>query len=188
MSFGGGGCVMDRLLALFAACLVAGTSYGQPPGGAAPKLDRGLADKIAVGKGKLTDEDVIEMLPGSYRLELPGGVFTRFKLTIPDAVLVCGEVTRFRVEYKDEKAEEVSAEFSPAVKSALLTLGNFKQIKKGMPVDEVDKLLGKPTWSATIAYEKHSVRRSEWLRGREVVVLLKGGKVFTASYFEHADK
>ncbi len=172
----GGSAMLVRLTATVLVILVgAGVTQGQG------RLTPALGNQVVEGKDRLTDGDLLKLVPGPFTVE-----------TNPDGelVLTWEEVNRIHVEFSEGKVTSVSGTFSDAVASRTLTLANFKKVARGMSREEVGALLDrKPGARGQFSShalpdegEKRNRQVCEWAQGRRLRVHVKGGKLVGAAF------
>lgn len=93
-------------------------------------------EKIKAGEGKMTEAEVIKLL-GPIRHARSKG---------PRLLdLVWEDVTGIRADFRDGKAVDFFAEFSPHQPSKRINIDSFKRLQVGMSEDEARKVLGPET-------------------------------------------
>jgi hypothetical protein len=148
--------------------LLTGVAQGQQ------RLTSELAGRIEKGVNKLTEEEVLKLVPG------PVTVTFGEDLLGNDCLLTWKEVREIRVEFLAEKASSTSGTFTDVIESKTLTLANLKKIANGMKQQEVLKLLdgsGALRISAGKNFEGKDIQICEWEDGRVLQAFIKGGKV-----------
>lgn len=173
---------MRRLCPLVTVLAAVGTAAGQQPDPAQPRVTKELGKAITDGMGKLTEAEVIKLLPCGYKVFPAGKAVADWKIT-------CDEVTEFEVEFIDGKVYSASATFSPAAKTKRLTLENYRKLEEGVSKEDVEKLLGPPnsTRQTTDSY-KRKVTTCGWQQGHGVMVFVTGGKVSGGGFWESVEK
>jgi hypothetical protein len=161
-----------RSLSSIALFLIATFSQG-----AEPKLTKEMGKKVVEGRGKLTEAEVLKMVPGTFKAERTNGG-TDLKLTWDEA-------TSFRVDLVNGKVESITAEFNDTAVSKKLTIDKFKQIKIGMTQMELEQLLGGPNGSSSFVDEMKITRtKCSWSEGRRLFAFIKDGKVDGGGFVE----
>ena len=148
------------------------------------RLTSELADQIQKGIGRLTEVEVLRLVPGPVTVSFGGQALDS------DYLLTWQEVRRIRVEFVEGKASATTGTFSDVVDSKTLTLENLKKIARGMKQEDVEKLLSGRGGSFKGSSAKNSngidIEVCEWEEGREIRAYIKGGKVSGAGYLSSA--
>jgi hypothetical protein len=165
-----------RLWISFAALLVCTSgACGQQ------RLTAEIGDRVRKGVNRLTEDDVLKLVPGPFTIEMgeTGDV---------DYVLTWEEVRRIRVVFSEGKVISVTASFSDAVASKSLSLANFKKITKGTALRDVETILGGADFTGDFSQRVSrdasgkSVFICEWTAGRIIRADIKGGKVSGSAF------
>jgi hypothetical protein len=137
--------------------------------GAEPKLTKELWKKVQAGEGKLTEEEVLKLVPGTVKVTRGGN--GELTLTWEEAAII-------DVELVNGKVESTTAQFNDTVDSKRLTIEKYKAIKTGMTQQEINKVLGDPNSSESSANNMAQTQTScRWSQGRRLFVYIKDGKV-----------
>jgi hypothetical protein len=148
--------------------------------GAEPRVTRELGEKVRAGIGKLTEDDVLRLVPG------PVKVVAGPEAGEADRVLRWEEATSVEVVLIGGKVVSATADFNDTVVSKTLTLARFRQVKAGMTQAELEKVLGGPT-SSESNYKDDAgqpVTTWRWSQGRRVFASIKDGKVTGGGFIE----
>jgi outer membrane protein assembly factor BamE (lipoprotein component of BamABCDE complex) len=170
--------VMRIWVGIAALLLHAAIAHGQQQ-----RLTPEIVDRVREGVGRLTEDDVLKLVPGPVTIEM-GGQDDDF-----DYILTWDDARLIRVEFRDGKVVSAKAAFSNLVASKTLTLPNFKKITKGMARPEVEKILGGPGFTgsfserSTLDSTGKEVGVCDWMQGRRIFARIKGGRVTGAGSF-----
>jgi hypothetical protein len=146
--------------------------------GAEPKLKKELGEQVRAGIGKLTEEEVLKLVPGPVRVRRSGDGEA-------DWILTWEEVTSVEVVLTDGKVLSATAEFNDTFVSKTLTLNGFKQIMAGTTRAEVEKTLGHSNSTSTSGGDMGDRRtKCRWSEGRRMFVYVKDGKVSSAGFLQ----
>lgn len=172
---------MLRLLAIIGVFLSCSLASAQP------KLTKELGEKVRTGAGKLTEQEVLKLVPGPLRVTRVskgglGGVDA-------DWLLQWEEATKFEIVLIDGKLDQLIANFSDVALSKALTMEAFKRLKQGMSLGDVEQVLGAADFkSETIDDMNTKTTRCVWSRGREIRAYIKDGKVNGGGFIDTLDK
>ena len=146
--------------------------------GAEPKLTKELGQQVRAGVGKLTEEDVLKLVPGPVQVRRSGDDGA-------DWILTWEEVTSVEVVLTAGKVMSATAQFNDTVVSKNLTLDGFKQIMAGTTREEVEKAIGHPNSTSTFRDDMGDTRtKCRWSEGRRVLAFVKDGKVSGGGFLE----
>jgi hypothetical protein len=148
--------------------------------GAEPRLTRELGAKVQAGVGKLTEEEVLKLVPG------PVKVVAYAEVGGADRTLSWEEATSVEVMLIGGKVVSATAEFNDTAVSKTLTLDKFEQIKAGMTQAEVEKVLGEPnSFESNFKDDMNQpVTKCRWSQGRRIFAQVKDGKVSGGGFIE----
>jgi hypothetical protein len=161
-------------LSAFASVLSDGPR-GEPSGKAARaksvsvpgKLTAANFAKVNNGRGKLTEEDVVAILGLAHRFAKQSDIDV-------DLEMIWEEKARIRIKFKDGKASDFEGQFSEHLKSKNITLANFKKLKKGMSVKEVEQVLGSANESSS---PQRGITYRTWEKFNLIKVQFRDSKV-----------
>jgi hypothetical protein len=130
---------MCRVLLLALSILLAGPFApglaDDPKGGVRSTLTAKNLKKIATGKGKLTEAEVVTLLGPASRVAVPANVDV-------DLEMIWEEQALIRIKFKDGKASDLEGRFSESLWSKTINLQHFKKLKRGMTEKEAEQVLG----------------------------------------------
>jgi hypothetical protein len=145
--------------------------------GAEPKLTKELLEKIRAGADKLTEDDVLKLVPGPVDVAAAGDP-TEWRLIWEEAISI-------NVLLIDGKVFSANAHFDDTVTSKTLTRDAFKRIKTGMKREEVEMSLGRPNSESSLVDNMRQLHTNcRWSQGRRLFVQIKDGKVIGCGFME----
>jgi hypothetical protein len=159
-------------------CMVFAVSFAQC---AEPKLTKELSAKVKAGIGKLTEKDVLKLVPGSVKIELPSLESRLDNDSTPcEWILKWEEATSIQVSLIDGKVVSATFETNDTVVSKVLTLDNFKRIKTGMTQAELEKALPSPSKKSSSGNKTNC----RWSQGRRLAAYILDGYVIGYRFSE----
>lgn len=163
---------MRSVLTLLVAASLISLVQAQPR----HRLTKELAEKVHTSDGKLTESDVLKLIPGPVPVSRPNR--SAFGTVNADLVLTWEEGNTAEVTLLDDKFRSFTATFSDVVPSKTLTLEKFKQLKEGMSPEEVNKILGGPSQRSDFLDDMGGkITTHRWSRGFRIVSYVKDGRV-----------
>ena len=154
----------------------------KPADAARPALTDELKTWVSDGQGKLTEDAVIAKLGLPDFVENPIDPDSKFN-PVADITMVWQDVSLIEVVFKDGKAKQISARFSPHLKPENVTLANFRKLKTGVDQSKVKELLGMEDSKTELT---KGTARYEWAAKRILKINFKDGKV-TGVAWESSD-
>jgi hypothetical protein len=147
----------------------------QPLHGGEPRLTNEVVENVMNGRGKLSEQEVLKLVPGQFTV-------ARTANRERDHTLTWEEVTFIEVVFINGKVAATKAQFCDTVVSMKLTLDKFKQIKPGMTQAEVEKSLDQPTEVLGT-----SPKTCRWKAGRRLWADIKDGRLERAGFRSPGD-